>query len=103
MCRYIQKNINLLWICQFKKKDLAVNVLFLSIMTIRLFERNRTLTFIVMYSLYLYFLGLSLRNTSNALEPFKDQQRSHVVYGTGYKGLVHRVRSITNIEELSHS
>jgi hypothetical protein len=42
-----------------------------------------------MYSLYLYFLGLSLRNTSNALEPFKDQQRSHVSYGIGYKGLVH--------------
>ena len=47
-------------------------------MVIRLFERNRTFTFIVMYSLYLYFLGLSLRNTSNALEPFKDQKRSHV-------------------------
>jgi putative transposase len=47
-------------------------------MVIRLFERNRTSTIIVMYSLYLYFLGLSLRNTSNALEPFKDQQRSHV-------------------------
>jgi transposase-like protein len=47
-------------------------------MSIRLFERNRTSTIIVMYSLYLYFLGLSLRNTSNALEPFKDQQRSHV-------------------------
>jgi putative transposase len=31
-----------------------------------------------MYSLYLYFLGLSLRNTSKALEPFKDQHRSHV-------------------------
>jgi putative transposase len=31
-----------------------------------------------MYSLYLYFLGLSLRNTSNALEPFKGQKRSHV-------------------------
>ena len=31
-----------------------------------------------MYSLYLYFLGLSLRNTSKALEPFKDQKRSHV-------------------------
>ena len=30
-----------------------------------------------MYSLYLYFLGLSLRNTS-ALEPFKGQNRSHV-------------------------
>jgi putative transposase len=47
-------------------------------MTVRLFERNRTLTFIVMYSLYLYFLGLSLRNTSKALGPFKDQKRSHV-------------------------
>jgi putative transposase len=31
-----------------------------------------------MYSLYLYFLGLSLRNTSKALEPFKDQKRSYV-------------------------
>ena len=31
-----------------------------------------------MYSLYLYFLGLSLRNTSKALEPFKDENRSYV-------------------------
>ena len=31
-----------------------------------------------MYSLYLYFLGLSLRNTSKALELFNDQKRSHV-------------------------
>ena len=31
-----------------------------------------------MYSLYLYFLGLSLRNTSNALESFKEQKRSYV-------------------------
>jgi putative transposase len=31
-----------------------------------------------MYSLYLYFLGLSLRNTSKELELFKDQNRSHV-------------------------
>ena len=31
-----------------------------------------------MYSLYLYFLGLSLRKTSNALEPFIEQKRSHV-------------------------
>ena len=31
------------------------------------------------FFLYLYFLfSLSLRNTSKALEPFKDQQRSHV-------------------------
>ena len=40
------------------------------------FERNKTQTFIVMYSLYLYFLDLSLRNTSKALEPFSN--RSHV-------------------------
>ncbi|MGE0243511.1 MAG: DDE-type integrase/transposase/recombinase [Nitrososphaeraceae archaeon] len=47
-------------------------------MVIRLFERNRTSTCIVMYSLYLYFLGLSLRSTSKALELFKDQNRSHI-------------------------
>src|SRR5215207_5173671 len=42
------------------------------------FERNRTSTVIVMYSLYLYFLGLSLRNTSKALVIFKDDKRSYV-------------------------
>src|SRR5919106_5075172 len=42
------------------------------------FERNRTPTFIIMYSLYLYFLGLSLRNTSKALVIFKDEKRSYV-------------------------
>ena len=42
------------------------------------FERNRTYTIVVMYSLYLYFLGLSLRNTSKALVIFKDNKRSHV-------------------------
>ena len=42
------------------------------------FERNKTSTVIVMYSLYLYFLGLSLRNTSKALIIFKGQKRSHV-------------------------
>ncbi|HET9807835.1 MAG TPA: hypothetical protein VFP49_13095 [Nitrososphaeraceae archaeon] len=31
-----------------------------------------------MYSLYLYFLGLSLCNTSKALIIFKDKKRSHV-------------------------
>ena len=31
-----------------------------------------------MYSLYLYFLGLSLRNTSKALTIFRDEKRSHV-------------------------
>src|SRR5215211_2355374 len=42
------------------------------------FERNKTSTVIVMYSLYLYFLGLSLRNTSKALIIFKDDKRSYV-------------------------
>ena len=36
------------------------------------FERNRTSTIVIMYSLYLYFLiGLSLKNASRAFEPFK--------------------------------
>ena len=42
------------------------------------FERNKTATVIVMYSLYLYFLGLSLRNTSKALIIFKDDKRSYI-------------------------
>jgi putative transposase len=42
------------------------------------FERDKTSTVIVMYSLYLYFLGLSLRNTSKALVIFKDEKRSYV-------------------------
>ena len=42
------------------------------------FERNRTYTIVVRYSLYLYFLGLSLRNTSKALAIFKANKRSHV-------------------------
>ena len=42
------------------------------------FERNKTSTLVVMYSLYLYFLGLSLRNTSNALIIFQNEKRSHV-------------------------
>ena len=42
------------------------------------FERNRTSTIVVMYSLYLYFLGLSLRNTSKALVIFGDKKRSYV-------------------------
>ena len=39
-------------------------------------ERERTSAEIVMYALYLYFLGLSFRNTSRALQPFAE--RSHV-------------------------
>ena len=42
------------------------------------FERNRTSKIIIMYSLYLHFLGLSLRNTSRALVIFRDEKRSYV-------------------------
>src|ERR687887_808876 len=41
-----------------------------------MFERNRTRPFLIKCTLYLYFLGLSLRSTSKALEPFVD--RSYV-------------------------
>ena len=52
------------------------------------FERNKTATVIVMYSLYLYFLGLSLRNTSKALVIFKDNKKEVMfLFGTGFKGL----------------
>ena len=42
---------------------------------VRLFERNKTYTILVIYSLYFYFLGHSLRNTSKALVIFKDQKK----------------------------
>ena len=42
------------------------------------FERNRTSAIVVMYSLYLYFLGLSLRKTSKVLVIFRDDKRRYV-------------------------
>jgi len=45
---------------------------------IRLFERNRTSTIIViMYSVF-EFSSLSLRNTSKAVTIFRDEKRSYV-------------------------
>ena len=41
-------------------------------------ERERTSTELIMYALYLYFLGLSFRNTSKAIQPFEEEGRSHV-------------------------
>jgi hypothetical protein len=55
-----------------------------------------------MYSLYLYFLGLSLRNTSKVLEPFKDEKEVTYLSGIGFKDLVLST-SITNTEEFLHS
>jgi transposase-like protein len=45
-----------------------------------MFERNRTRPFLIKYALYLYFLGLSLRSTSKALEPFIDRSYIAIWY-----------------------
>src|SRR5215211_3262695 len=42
------------------------------------FERERTSAEVILYALYLYFLGLSFRNTSKAIQPFEEKGRSHV-------------------------
>jgi putative transposase len=41
-------------------------------------ERERTSVKVILYALYLYFLGLSFRNTSKAIQPFEEEGRSHV-------------------------
>ncbi|HET9805389.1 MAG TPA: hypothetical protein VFP49_00620, partial [Nitrososphaeraceae archaeon] len=47
----------------------------------------------IVFFLYLYFLGLSLRNTSSkTLDIIKDKKKRismFLYYGIGYKGLVH--------------
>ena len=65
------------------------------------FERNKTATVIVMYSLYLYFLGLSLRNTSKALI-FSRMINEEVMflYGIGFRDLIHAIS--TNVKEYQH-
>jgi transposase-like protein len=41
-------------------------------------ERERTSAEVILYALYLYFLGLSFRGTSKAIQPFGEEGRSHV-------------------------
>ena len=42
-------------------------------------ERERTSAEVILYALYLYFLGLSFRSTSKAIQPFGEEgRRSHV-------------------------
>jgi hypothetical protein len=42
-------------------------------------ERERTSPEVIMYALYLYFLGLSFRDTLKAIQPlFEEKERSHV-------------------------
>jgi hypothetical protein len=54
-----------------------------------------------MYSLYLYFLGLSLRNTSKALNIFDVRKEVILLYGTGFRGLV--LAKSTKGKEYQHS
>jgi|GEM_PF-3957909 len=49
------------------------------------FESNKTLTLVIMYSLYLYFLGLSLCHKFKALTIFKDEKEVTCLSGTGFR------------------
>ena len=51
-------------------------------------ERERTSTELIMYALYLYFLGLSLRNTSKAIQPLKKKEEAMLPYGNRFRDLV---------------
>jgi hypothetical protein len=62
-----------------------------------LFERERTSAETILYALYLYFLGLSFRNTSRAIQSFGEdgEGRSHVATRSAQGD------TITNVTELS--
>jgi hypothetical protein len=45
-------------------------------------ENNRGASDVCMYALYLYFLGLSFRNTSKAMEPFEEEVMYNLELGT---------------------
>jgi transposase-like protein len=45
-----------------------------------MFECERTKPYVIRYALYLYFLGLSLRSTSKAIEPFANRSYVSVWY-----------------------
>ena len=47
--------------------------------------RNKISTVVIaIYSLYLYLVGLSLRNTSKVMEQFSDRKRSSFLHEIGY-------------------
>jgi hypothetical protein len=65
----IQKRRILVHYVIFYFKQLILTCMLLKIV------RNKTSTIVLMYSLYLYFLvGISLRNTSKALDIFDDEK-----------------------------
>ena len=61
------------------------------------FERNNTSTVIVIDSRDLYFLGLSLRNTSKALIISRVIKEVMFLYGIEFRDLVHAVS--TNVKK----
>jgi hypothetical protein len=40
-----------------------------------IFEHERTPAEVILYALYLYFIELSFRNTSKAVQPFEEKGR----------------------------
>src|ERR1051326_8047177 len=67
-------------------------------------ERERTSAEVILYALYLYFLGLSFRSTSKAIQPFGKEGRSHVaiwkwVQRFNPERLYHRKRVSALIDE----
>ena len=48
-------------------------------------KRNRTSAKVIGYGLYLYFLGLSYRNTAKALLSFRFKKEVILLYGNGYR------------------
>jgi putative transposase len=63
------------------------------------FERERTNPHVVLYALYLYFLGLSFRNVAHALEPFGEEARTFsAVWQWVQRFEPHRVFDIPRIQ-----
>jgi hypothetical protein len=52
-----------------------------------------------MYSLYLYFLGLSLRNTSKALVIFRDEKKG---YASQHLEIIAQVKLIQILERIPY-
>jgi putative transposase len=63
------------------------------------FRRKRTNPHLVLYALYLYFLGLSFRNVAHALEPFGDEGRTFsAVWQWVQRFEPHRVYDVKRIQ-----
>ena len=51
-----------------------------------IFERERTCAEVIMYALYLYFLGLSFRGTPEVIQPIGEEGKGVMLqYGNGLR------------------